>query len=80
MLHKFAVGDDGCRSKFKIKLRNYFNEQIQFMTPKYKTAKIVIATECLDGGFLSIAQQKLLELKPVIGGTKYRMRLKIFQN
>lgn len=36
-----------------MRLKNNFKEQILFVSPKYKTVKIAILTEWLDGGFLS---------------------------
>ena len=52
-IYGIVVCDDRYRSKLKLRLKNHFKEQISFVTPKYKTAEIVIPTECLDGGFLS---------------------------
>lgn len=52
-IYGIAVGDDSYPSKIKMRLKNRFKQQISFVTPKYKTAEIVIPTECLDGGFLS---------------------------
>ena len=55
-IYGIAVGDDRCRSKLKMRLKNYFKEQISFVTPKYETAEIVMTTECLE----------LLKLQPII--------------
>ena len=52
-IYRIAVGDDRYYSRLRRRLKNYFKEQISLVTPKYKTAEIVIPTKCLNGGFIS---------------------------
>ena len=50
-IYGLTIGDTRYRNRLKKRLQEHFKEKISFVTPKTKTAEIIIPCDCLDGNF-----------------------------